>query len=143
MKINTFRIPVAAFVLGSATFAVGMFSFSSPAHAWFDVCNKSTETVRVAFAYPENGGWTSHGWWRLTSGQCTTAYHPELKNRFYYVYSAGESGGNWGGNYNFCTIETEFRIANADKKCGTNGTWRGFAKVDTGKSRNFTYNLTE
>lgn len=26
MKINSFRIPVAAFVLGSATFAVGMFS---------------------------------------------------------------------------------------------------------------------
>ena len=114
MKINNFRTSIAAFVLGSSTFALGMFSFSAPAHAWFKVCNKSTETVLVAFAYPESGGWTSHGWWSLTSGQCTTTYDAELKNKFYYVYAVGDSGGNWSGNNRFCTIKQPFTIGNSD-----------------------------
>ncbi|MEG3904967.1 DUF1036 domain-containing protein [Microcoleus sp. B4-C5] len=143
MKINNFRTSLATFVLGSATLAVGMFSFSPPAQAWFKVCNKSGSTATVAFAYPEGGGWTSHGWYRLKSGECATTYHPSLKNRFYYVYGVSESGGQWGGNHRFCTVESEFTMASSDRRCGSNGEWKGFEQVDTGNAKNFTYTLTE
>jgi uncharacterized membrane protein len=117
---------------------------AKPANAWFKVCNQSTEKVDVAFAYTAGGGkWMSEGWWILRSGDCATVYGGELTNRYYYVYAKGNAGGVWTGNNNFCVISDKFLIGFADTRCSGNGRWEKFNQVDTGDSKNWTYNLTE
>ncbi|MBE9092897.1 DUF1036 domain-containing protein [Tychonema sp. LEGE 07203] len=148
-------------LISSSTFLALTFSFPSAAHAWFTVCNKSTQKVSVAFAYldinarkpdifgnapPQRSrGWTSEGWWSLSSGECAQVYPHELRvrNSVYYVYAKGEDGGLWGGDHNFCTIREAFTIGLADQRCGGRGEFKGFVEVNTGNARNFTYNLTE
>ncbi|HEY9706446.1 MAG TPA: DUF1036 domain-containing protein, partial [Allocoleopsis sp.] len=65
---------------------------AEPAHAWFKVCNKSSQPVALAFAYldiPDTREycdflgqcqplrrnqklWNTTGWWNLKSGECVT-----------------------------------------------------------------------
>lgn len=123
--------------------AVMTLGEAKPANAWFRVCNQSTERVDVAFAYPDGSKWVSEGWWVLASGDCAVVYGGDLQNRYYYVHAKGNAGGIWGKNNNFCVTSKKFTIGAADTRCGGLGRWAQFNQVDTGRSRNFTYNLTE
>ena len=145
--------------LSSAVVCTSIVSSSEAAYAWFQVCNRSTESVSISFAYLEiNGrhpdifgdappelsrGWNSEGWWSLEPGKCAQTYPHELRarNRIYYVYAKGNRGGEWGGSNAFCTISREFILGNADKVCGNGGEWKRFKEVKTRDARNFTYNL--
>jgi uncharacterized membrane protein len=138
MKINNFRTSIAAFVLGSSTFAVGMFSFSAPAQAWFKVCNKSTETLTLAFAFRKEGSWISKGWWNIESGVCSTLSDEPLERNL-YVYALNGSLG-LRGDREFCVRRQSFRIVNATQ-CEDHGKLVGFQKIDIGGNENYTLNL--
>ena len=147
--------------LSSVAVFTSIVSSSDPAHAWFQVCNRSTESAVVAFAYLEiNGrnpdifgvappelsrGWNSEGWWSLKPGKCVQTYPHELRarNSIYYVYAQGNRGGEWSGSNTFCTIPGEFTLGNANKVCGNGGEWKKFKEVSTGDARNFTYKLQD
>ncbi len=151
----------------SAIFGISLFTHSNSAFAWFTICNKSGSEANVAFAYldipdsreycdaltgceplhPNQTVWNSQGWWNLSSGECAQVYPHELRKRnsIYYVYGEGTDGsGEWSGEQAFCTLSTEFTLALADKKCNGEGReLKQFTKVNTGNSRNFTYDLTD
>ncbi len=147
--------------LSSVVALTATVTFSEPAHAWFQVCNRSTESVYVAFAYLEidprhpdifgnsppqvqGGWWTSEGWWNLNPGVCAQTYPQELgvRNNFYYIYAKGKRGNELKGSYNFCTISQRFVLGSANRVCGNGGEWKKFREVRTGNARNYTYNLT-
>lgn len=145
--ILTLVIPVSSFG--------GIFFNQKPAHAWFEVCNRSGESVSLAFAYLDrsdnrhsyyNNGWVSEGWWNLNSGDCTQVYPHELwrRNRFYYVYAQGNKGRVWKGNKSFCTVQQRFKLGNAATNCsGPGRTWKNFVEINTGRSSDYTFNLTD
>jgi uncharacterized membrane protein len=160
MKVASKSISLSEMLtLSSASFFAAIVAFSEPAHAWFQVCNRSTESASVAFAYLEIGarrcdifgscpprpqnGWSSQGWWNLAPGQCAQTYPHELRKRnsVYYVYAKGKRGGEWKGEHSFCTISRTFTLGNANNVCGNAGEWKRFKEVRTGNARNFTYNL--
>ena len=146
-------------IIGSTFWGLNLL-YPSTARAWFDVCNKSGDKASVAFAYLEidaaesdifgntpprrSRGWTTEGWWNLTSGECARVYPHELnkRNGIYYVYAEAEDGGEWSGKNRFCTINKPFTLARADKQCeGIGRVWKNFIEVNTGNARNYTYNL--
>lgn len=159
----------ALIISTSAIFSISLFSSSNAALAWFTICNKSGSTADVAFAYldipdprqrddcrfltgceplpPNQRVWNSEGWWNLSSGQCVQVYPHELtqRNSFYYIYAnAVDGSGAWTGKNYFCTLNTAFTLALADRKCsGAGRKWKPFIEVNTGNNRNFTYNLTD
>lgn len=145
-----------------STFSVLIMGTARPAHAWFEVCNQSTQQADVAFAYLDisdsrpidifgtrppaaQRGWISEGWWTLKSGQCARVYPHELRvrNSYYYVYAKGKNGGIWSGKKSFCVTGSAFTLGAANQRCGGNGYWKNFNEVFTGNSRNYTYRLTE
>jgi uncharacterized membrane protein len=149
-------------ILGSSTFLISTFAFSSPAHAWFKVCNRSSETASVAFAYydvdarrptilgpapPKLGrGWTSEGWWTLSSGQCAETFPHSIRerNRIYYLY-AETSSDTWQGANQFCVLNdraSRFALGHADRVCGNGGERKPFKEIDAGNVKNYTYTLT-
>lgn len=156
--------------LGSLAVIGSDFLFPSAAHAWFTICNKSSTSVVVAFAYmdapdirsycdtlsrtigncpplpPSGRVWNSEGWWNLDSGDCAQVYPHELtkRNSYYYVYAESNDGGSrvWGGQHSFCTISDAFTLALADSRCEY-GDRKRFKEVYTGDARNYTYNLTD
>jgi uncharacterized membrane protein len=150
-------------LFGLSAFLIALISDSKPAHAWFDVCNRSTQQVSVAFAYMDkqpsvpdifgsrtptpNGSWNSQGWWSLTSGECARVYPHQLnhRNTIYYVYAKSQDGTTvWSGKQTFCVVPSSgFHLSAADHRCGGKGEWRGFIEVSTGNSKNYTVPLTE
>jgi uncharacterized membrane protein len=83
----------ASIIIGSTFWSLNLLC-PSTARAWFDVCNKSGDKAFVAFAYLEidaaesdifgntpprrSRGWTTEGWWNLTSGECARVYPMSL-----------------------------------------------------------------
>ena len=151
-------------LLGTSTVVASISAFPSEAHAWFEVCNRSSKPVTTAFAYLDitalspdifgnsppqaRGSWHSKGWYSLRSGQCAQTYPHQLnlRNKYYYVYAESEDGRwVWGGNNSFCTLSTKlstiFDLPLANQRCQTLGTWKSFIELNTGNSKNFTFNL--
>ncbi len=111
----------ATIFLGFSAFSTVTMGSVKPAHAWFNVCNKSSEKAYVAFAYTETrdnrqtvnrrypvqgiSQWKTEGWWNLNPVQCSQVYPHELwrRNRYYYVYAENDSRSKvWGGSHYFC-----------------------------------------
>src|SRR5262245_42477871 len=81
-----------------AGFALASLTAMAPAAADFRVCNKSGETVDVAFGYNGGGrtGWIAEGWWTIHPGAgCVTVFGAQLNNRYYYLYAEGSAGTKW------------------------------------------------
>lgn len=119
-----------------------VFAVSSPALAWFKVCNKATEKVYVAIAYAVNDAWHSKGWWPLAVGECSTVIDGEsLPNRYYYVHVHGENGRSWGNSdYQLCTIKgADFELKNAESCSENKGELRNFSEVNTEDYDHFTW----
>ena len=117
--------------------------FPMKAHAWLKICNYSTEPrVYVALA-SLSGTWQSEGWWTIENGSCATVVGGgRLSNRYYYYRAEGLNGGTWGAGSRFCTLPSRFKVYAADERC-RNGTFKEFARIDTGDYDNFTRNLTD
>ncbi|MER2520773.1 MAG: DUF1036 domain-containing protein [Bdellovibrionales bacterium] len=107
-------------------------------------CNRTQQPIEAALGYrgPMVEGvssWTSEGWWRIESGQCSRVYGQQLKQRFYFYYAIAKTTQGpdkqpfvWSGKFRFCTDIKAFRIE-GDEDCEGRGYLaRGFQQLDIG-----------
>jgi uncharacterized membrane protein len=135
--------------LGVAMATAWMMFATSPAHADFTVCNKSSYKVYVAFGYWDVApkAWTSEGWWTLEKGGCAIVYDKYLdKNDTskYYVYAESvDKDYTWEGKFPFCVSDEEFTIA-GDSDCKPRGFYSvSFFEVDVGDRRDYQQDLVD
>ena len=118
-------------LLISPSMAFGALSF----------CNYSSQKrVYISVGYQKDGNWWSKGWYHLGQSQCATPVGGDLPYRYYYFYAISDTGAEWTGDTEFCTLNSQYTILNAEK-CG--GSVKKFMKLDTEDYKNFTYNLTD
>jgi uncharacterized membrane protein len=129
-------IPVLAFAL--------LCLCNSSAAADFRLCNNTSSRVGIALGYKDAEGWTTEGWWNVSSRSCETLLKGTLVARFYYIYALDyDRGGEWSGQAFMCSRDKEFTIKGTEN-CLTRGFDRtGFFEVDTGEQRAWTVQLTE
>jgi uncharacterized membrane protein len=132
--------------LGLAVAAAWMTFATTPAHADFSVCNKSSYRVYVAFGYWDRSQkvWTSEGWWTIEKGECADVYSHKLLDKKYYVYAESvDHDYEWTGNFPFCATDEEFTIA-GDSDCKSRGYYQiKFFEVDVGEESDFSQNLVD
>jgi uncharacterized membrane protein len=129
---------------GFAFFAVVTLTIAlaTPAHASMQVCNQTSQGVRVAIGHFDGKVWTSAGWWPIAPKQCAGLVTGPLDARFYYLYAIDGEGGVWEGDTHFCTAPNNFTIARRSV-CATSGfDRRGFFQVDTGRSPDWIQSLS-
>ena len=115
-----------------------------PAKADFRLCNNTGSRVGVAIGYKDNEGWTTEGWWNVSSRSCETLLRGALVARYYYIYAVDyDRGGEWSGKAYMCSREKEFTIRSTDNCLARGYDRTGFFEVDTGEQRSWTVQLTE
>ncbi len=127
-----------------ALILLAVSGWGSPARADFRLCNNTGSRVGISIGYKDNDGWTTEGWWNLSSRSCDTILRGSLVARYYYVYAVDyDRGGEWSGKAYMCTRDKEFSIRGLDD-CLARGYERtGFFEVDTGEQSSWTVQLTE
>jgi uncharacterized membrane protein len=117
---------------------------NNPAAADFRLCNNTSSRVGIALGYKDAEGWTTEGWWNVSSRSCETLLKGALVARFYYIYALDyDRGGEWSGQAFMCSREKEFTIKGTEN-CLTRGFDRtGYFEVDTGEQRAWTVQLTD
>ena len=117
---------------------------ATPAAADFRICNLTKGRVGIALGYKDAEGWTTEGWWNVSSRSCETLLKGTLVARFYYIYALDyDRGGEWSGQAFMCSRDKEFTIKGTEN-CLTRGFDRtGFFEVDTGEQRAWTVQLTD
>ncbi len=142
------RIPLsrrasAAGLLSGLAFAV-MCLWSSPAAADFRLCNNTASRVGIALGYKDAEGWTTEGWWNVSSRACETLLRGTLVARFYYIYALDyDRGGEWSGQAFMCSRDKEFTIKGTENCLARGFDRTGFFEVDTGEQRAWTVQLTD
>ena len=127
-----------------ATAAGALILSGANAHADFRLCNNTGARVGVALGYKDAEGWTTEGWWNISSRSCETLLRGSLVARFYYIYAVDyDSGGEWSGQAFMCTREKEFTIRGTDDCLARGYDRTGFFEVDTGDQPSWTVQLTE
>jgi uncharacterized membrane protein len=129
-----------------AGFALASLAAIAPAAAEFRVCNKSGETVDVAFGYSGGGktGWIAEGWYKVNAGGCVTVFGGRLNNRYYYLYAESAGGREWTGERGagapFCITRKQFKLfqnrygSNQEADCAKHQLEsKRFFQVDTGE----------
>ena len=134
---------MTAGLMPALAFAV-MCLWNSAAAADFRLCNNTSSRVGIALGYKDAEGWTTEGWWNVSSRSCETLLRGTLVARFYYIYALDyDRGGEWSGQAFMCSRDKEFTIKGTEN-CLTRGFDRtGFFEVDTGEQRAWTVQLTE
>jgi len=126
---------IAALLLAASIF---------PAKADFRLCNNTGSRVGVAIGYKDNEGWTTEGWWNVSSRSCETLLRGALVARYYYIYAVDyDRGGEWSGKAYMCSREKEFTIRGTDNCLARGYDRTGFFEVDTGEQRSWTVQLTD
>jgi uncharacterized membrane protein len=130
----------ATIVLTAALLAVAPLA----AMADFRLCNNTGSRVGVALGYKDAEGWTTEGWWNISSRSCETLLPGPLVARFYYIYAVDyDRGGEWSGRAYMCSRDKEFTIRGT-VNCLARGFDRtGFFEVDTSEQRSWTVQLTD
>ena len=118
--------------------------WTSPASADFRLCNKTSSRVGIALGYKDADGWTTEGWWNISSRSCETLLRGTLVARYYYIYAVDyDRGGEWSGKSYMCSRDKEFTIRGTEN-CLTRGYDRtGFFEVDTHEQQAWTVQLTD
>ena len=117
---------------------------SQPAKADFRLCNNTGSRVGVAIGYKDNDGWTTEGWWNVSSRSCETLLRGALVARYYYIYAVDyDRGGEWSGKAYMCSREKEFTIRGTENCLARGYDRTGFFEVDTLEQRSWTVQLTE
>ncbi|WP_035655845.1 DUF1036 domain-containing protein [Bradyrhizobium sp. STM 3809] len=117
---------------------------SSPAAADFRLCNNTSSRVGIALGYKDAEGWTTEGWWNVSSRSCETLLKGTLVARYYYIYALDyDRGGEWSGQAFMCSRDKEFTIKGTDNCLARGFDRTGFFEVDTGDQRAWTVQLTE
>ena len=129
-------IPVLALVI--------MCLWNSSAAADFRLCNNTSSRVGIALGYKDAEGWTTEGWWNVSSRACETLLRGTLVARFYYIYALDyDRGGEWSGQAFMCSRDKEFTIKGTENCLARGFDRTGFFEVDTGEQRAWTVQLTE
>ncbi len=133
-----------AFAVRAAAAAVLLAAFGGPALADFRLCNNTSSRVGVAVGYKDSEGWTTEGWWNLSSRSCETLLRGTLVARYYYIYAVDyDRGGEWSGQAFMCTRDKEFTIRGTDNCLARGYDRTGFFEVDTGEQQSWTVQLTD
>ena len=125
--------------------ALVLISFwATPAAADFRLCNNTSSRVGIALGYKDAEGWTTEGWWNVSSRACETLLRGTLVARFYYIYALDyDRGGEWSGQAFMCSRDKEFTIKGTENCLARGFDRTGFFEVDTGEQRAWTVQLTE
>ena len=117
---------------------------ASPAKADFRLCINTGSRVGVAIGYKDNDGWTTEGWWNVSSRSCETLLRGALVARYYYIYAVDyDRGGEWSGKAYMCSREKEFTIRGTENCLARGYDRTGFFEVDTSEQRSWTVQLTD
>lgn len=129
----------------TAALAFGvLLSSSVPAAADFRLCNNTSSRVGIALGYKDVDGWTTEGWWNVSSRSCETLLRGALVARYYYIYALDyDRGGEWSGQAFMCSRDKEFTIKGTENCLARGFDRTGFFEVDTGEQRAWTVQLTE
>jgi uncharacterized membrane protein len=123
---------------------VGTCLWSAPAAADFRLCNNTSSRVGIALGYKDAEGWTTEGWWNVSSRSCETLLRGTLVARYYYIYALDyDRGGEWSGQAFMCSRDKEFTIKGTENCLARGYDRTGFFEVDTGEQRAWTVQLTE
>src|SRR3569832_501531 len=88
--------------------------WTSPAAADFRLCNNTASRVGIALGYKDAEGWTTEGWWNVSSRSCETLLSGTLDARYYYIYALDyDRGGELSGQAFFCSRDKYFTIRGA------------------------------
>src|ERR1700744_1057778 len=118
--------------------------WNGSAAADFRLCNNTSSRGGIALVYKDSEGWTTEGWWNVSSRSCETLLRGPLVARFYYIYALDyDRGGEWSGQAFMCSRDQEFTIKGADNCLARGFDRTGFFEVDTGEQRAWTVQLTE
>ena len=118
--------------------------WNSSAAADFRLCNNTSSRVGIALGYKDAEGWTTEGWWNVSSRSCETLLRGTLVARFYYIYALDyDRGGEWSGQAFMCSRDKEFTIKGTENCLARGFDRTGFFEVDTGEQRSWTVQLTE
>src|SRR5258708_863286 len=140
---NRFAARMTAGLMPSLALAVAWL-WSSSAAADFRLCNNTSSRVGIALGYKDAEGWTTEGWWNVSSRACETLLRGTLVARFYYIYALDyDRGGEWSGQAFMCSRDKEFTIKGTENCLARGFDRTGFFEVDTGEQRAWTVQLTE
>ena len=118
--------------------------WNDPAAADFRLCNNTSSRVGIALGYKDAEGWTTEGWWNVSSRSCETLLRGTLVARYYYIYALDyDRGGEWSGQAFMCSRDKEFTIKGTENCLARGFDRTGFFEVDTGEQRAWTVQLTE
>jgi uncharacterized membrane protein len=118
--------------------------WADPAAADFRLCNNTASRVGIALGYKDAEGWTTEGWWNVSSRSCETLLKGTLVARYYYIYALDyDRGGEWSGQAYMCSRDKEFTIKGTENCLARGFDRTGFFEVDTGDQRAWTVQLTE
>ena len=118
--------------------------WAAPAAADFRLCNNTSSRVGIALGYKDADGWTTEGWWNVSSRACETLLRGTLVARYYYIYAIDyDRGGEWSGQAFMCSRDKEFTIKGTENCLARGFDRTGFFEVDTGEQRAWTVQLTE
>lgn len=118
--------------------------WATPAAADFRLCNNTSSRVGIALGYKDVDGWTTEGWWNVSSRACETLLRGTLVARYYYIYAIDyDRGGEWSGQAFMCSRDKEFTIKGTENCLARGFDRTGFFEVDTGEQRAWTVQLTE
>ncbi|QOZ66215.1 DUF1036 domain-containing protein [Bradyrhizobium arachidis] len=125
--------------------AVALLCLSaSPAAADFRLCNNTSSRVGIALGYKDAEGWTTEGWWNISSRSCETLLRGTLVARYYYIYAIDyDRGGEWSGRAFMCSRDKEFTIRGTEDCLARGYDRTGYFEVDTGEQRAWTVQLTD
>ena len=102
--------PAMSGLLAALALALGLL-WNDSAAADFRLCNNTSSRVGIALGYKDADGWTTEGWWNVSSRSCETLLRGTLVARFYYIYALDyDRGGEWSGQAFMCSRDKEFTI---------------------------------
>jgi uncharacterized membrane protein len=140
---HRFSARIAAGLVPALALAM-MGLWNSPAAADFRLCNNTASRVGIALGYKDAEGWTTEGWWNVSSRSCETLLRGTLVARYYYIYALDyDRGGEWSGQAFMCSRDKEFTIKGTENCLARGFDRTGFFEVDTGEQRAWTVQLTE
>src|SRR6478735_5618344 len=138
------RFSASSLSLMSALAVLMLCAWNNPASADFRLCNNTSSRVGIALGYKDAEGWTTEGWWNVSSRSCETLLRGTLVARFYYIYALDyDRGGEWSGQAFMCSRDKEFTIKGTENCLARGFDRTGFFEVDTGEQRAWTVQLTE
>ena len=141
---RSFHRPTPAGLLPLLALVLFTVAWASPAAADFRLCNNTSSRVGIALGYKDADGWTTEGWWNVSSRACETLLRGTLVARYYYIYALDyDRGGEWSGQAFMCSRDKEFTIKGTDNCLARGFDRTGFFEVDTGEQRAWTVQLTE